>query len=131
MKHYTILRVEWKGLGMYESGLWREATQFNHMSGGEAYDTEIHPNPFEDEKIKQRFASYWEFDDTFYCAYLNKSQFIQWVFRPEWRTKMHELGADIVRYRVPEDHIVIGDKQVLFRKHESEVIDTIKVNCFD
>lgn len=125
-----ILRVvNGNGDGMYSfcpklcSSLWNEATNG-------ADDDILHPLPdgkmlVEIDKIRIIDGCIPRF------GFRNKRQFLRWVYDPDWRTKMAELGGVLRVYEVPSDFVVQSNEQAVFSEEHATLLEELPVDIFD
>lgn len=103
MASVKLLRVEREGKGMYRT-LWNDCDI--------PYDDSRHPSPHEDTPLSRWWMNVSTTDSLF--AFGSPQQFLQWVYDPEWRYKMQELGGELWVYQIESDGCVIGEKQAIF-----------------
>ena len=111
MASVKLLRVERDGFGMY-----RNMADYNHSlwldCGLDDSNSNKHPNPHDDFRI----TNFWFRQKGEECpfAFGSTQQFLQWVYDPEWRYKMQELGGELWVYEVGSGGCAIGGKQAIF-----------------
>lgn len=120
IKVRKIYRVETaSGAGMYAGGVWNRAT------GG--YNTvERQPNPYND-KILSDYIELGEHRNMHY-GFKSKKQLKAWIFKKKWRMALAELGACVKVFEVPAEHVIIGDKQAIFRMEYANIVQAIRID---
>lgn len=120
MASVKLLRVEKEGEGMYGS-MWFDLCL--------PTEPDKHPAPVDDWNLWQWWMAH-ETKDTFF-AFANTQQFLQWVYDPEWRYKMQELGGELWVYEVESDGCAIGEKQAIFNINSVLSKRSFPITSFD
>lgn len=131
-----VYRVEFRApndelVGMYQSGpdyesIWKRCT-------GGVFEVAYHPIPQESAELMDKLDTnddFYGFDE-FSFGFLNKRQFLQWVYDPKWRDSMTQNGGMLNVYEVDIKHTCVDNNQVMFIKPKATLIETLNVNHFD
>lgn len=127
MANVKVIRVVGKdGRGLYHSGLFEQAGA--DVNG----DRNHHPAPWEDRLLKQWFnkTSSNECNQFSYC-FATEKQFLQWVYLPEWRHKMTELGGKLLVIEINYTNRILGDTQAVYRTNSVISSKEFPINSFD
>lgn len=101
------------GKGMYWCGLWDCAV-------GERGDTARHPCPEDDSRLWQNYRKRPEGCIVhFHFGFASIAQLRAWLYQDEWLERMHELGGVLKVYDVDDEHVVLGNAQVMFLKERA------------
>lgn len=86
-----------------EESLWSQVTNDFH-------DSSVHPNPC------QEFGIELDLWPELFCGFSNLEQYRNWLFNPYWRRAFAERGVKMVTYKIQQDEVKFGRKQILFNK---------------
>jgi len=102
-EYVTIYRYEHPDTssGPYWTG-WCPIREHNETTG--------HPNPWDDCNIG--------IDEGEICGFKDKKQLVRW-FNTQERRELKNNKYEIVKYRVPSEHIKYGNRQVVFKENEA------------
>lgn len=75
-----------------------------------------HPSPAEDG------IAVPEHRDTYVCGFASLDQATQWF--AGWGERLYTGGYDLMAYDVPDEHVRVGDRQVMFDTHHAVVPET-------
>lgn len=151
-----VYRLEIQGGGIFRAdyvdkdGIEQHGVWFNAIGCPDV--TEIHPTPSEDDFLADQLIDYldeydelgswrhheyyqdkriFKLDSALLFGFLDKRQYLRWVYDPEWRHLLTDHGVELVVYQVDEDHVCEGDAQIVFNSHRASVVDRLKPNHFD
>lgn len=129
----TILRVvNSNSKGMYQfvlelsGSIWGEATDH-------ADDDILHPLPCTDMNIQMKDIvdrTNTSMSDLRF-GFLDKRQFLRWVYDPDWRKAMDALGGRIQMIKIDPAWVAYGDEQVAFLLDNVTEIEEVPVTYFD
>lgn len=101
-----ILRFELNGSGVYQT----------HISGLLKYNRERHPLPSEDGGLREWYAETLEFErDVYFYGFDDLKQARAWFYSQRDIEILTEHGAKLQVYAVPDDAVVVGYTQTVFR----------------
>jgi hypothetical protein len=74
------------------------------------------------------WAAIW-WDDSekaraFFCGFASQQQLLAWFDSEELRVAMNDVGIHLRVYEVAEEHVFMGDHQVMFRKSEAWLVSS-------
>lgn len=98
--------------GMYGGGMWDKAV-------GARADTKRHPCPQDDSRLWWNYLKRPEVVRDFHFGFSSISQLRAWLYKDEWLERMHELGGVLKVYDVDDEHVVLGNAQVMFLKEQA------------
>ncbi|MDX1532795.1 MAG: hypothetical protein R3230_01160 [Nitrosopumilaceae archaeon] len=67
----------------------------------------------------------------FVFGFLNKRQYLKWVYDPQWRYSMNSYGGKLQVWEVEESKVLVGDTQVIFFEMDAELVAEVKPSYFD
>lgn len=127
MASVKLLRVERLGVGMYMNQLdWCESLW--RRCGLDVMSSDRHPSPYNDYVVSNFWADCYS-DARF--SFGSPQQFLQWVYDPEWRYQMQELGGELWVYEIESDGCAIGEKQAIFNINSVLSKRAFPVTSFD
>lgn len=54
----------------------------------------------------------------FHFGFSSIAQLRAWLYQDDWLERMHELGGVLMVYDVGDEHVVLGNAQVMFLKEQ-------------
>ncbi|WQZ01022.1 hypothetical protein 04086_4571 [Escherichia phage 04086] len=79
----------------------------------------------EDYKDVDNYIPGW-FVNLYHFAFASEYDMMRWFTREE-RAELSSKGFYLAVYEIPEDEVVIGGRQVMFRKSHAELVDFIEL----
>ena len=135
MSIVKILRiVDCNGEGLYRSYTGDGITLAKYVfSTASEVDFYYHPTPSDDmglyELVGYDFAfsnySKWKF------GFEHQLQFMRWVYDPQWRKDMEDLGGKLVVITIDEQSIRRGSYQVIYDPEKVIESRSFSPACFD
>jgi len=83
-----------------------------------AHNNDDYPSPQEELGIIMK--------STQRCAFRIKGDYKRWFDKSERKT-LHKAGFQLVKYKIPRKHVVIGSKQVVFKNSKGIRVESF--NC--
>lgn len=128
MDRIELLRViDINGFGMYRPAEGLSLAQYIFSTCPEYIDYNMHPLPQEDYKI----GYYVEDMDQYKFAFLDRNQYLRWIYDPQWRKDIDDLGGKLLIVEVDKKDCIIGNYQVLYKADKVISTKEIKATCFD
>lgn len=108
-----VFRIEdANGKGMYGGGMWDQVV-------GPHGEPDRHPCPNEDSRLWGNYLKRPEVVYDFHFGFSSIAQLRAWLYQDEWLERMHELGGVLKVYDVDDEHVVLGNAQVMFLKGQA------------
>lgn len=125
---YRIERAD--GHGMYCSEP-REKSPWAQATGG-AQDKN-HPIPWESDQLMQMYRAKRHIKDfnEYIFGFKDKRQLLRWVYDPQWRRNLDQLGVTLCVYKVDARHVCFDDNQVMFIRDKAVKVEELLVSHFD
>ncbi len=115
-----IIRLETNdGKGIYQEGLVWDA--------GIATEPRWHPSPH-DENLPYRSNDKMR---DYHFGFKGARTYLQWFYKPEWRSRFLELGVTLQVYKVDAEHVISTESQLIFLKHNAELVCSLPPTLFD
>lgn len=132
-----ILRIEDRnGYGVHQI-LWEVAIEHCFSDYDESLFNENCPELIADKdfkgkiKINKNKHGYYLSMIDYYSGFLNKEQYLNWVYQHKWRVSLNRFGGKLITYSVPISKIIYGHKQILFKKKSSKKVEEQSLLIFD
>lgn len=109
------------GDGIYRS--YRQQESYWSMCCTGIYDPHRHILPQEDHSLMDAIRDSEYLIPNLHFGFLNKDQYFDWVYNPEWRTAFHDHGVYLSEYEIPDECLFVGDTQVCFIKEKATLIE--------
>ena len=111
-----VYRLEYEGEGLYQSDFWEDCV--------EDYNWKHHNHPLPDEDLWRWYYldDVYCFDSTSVCGFTSLIQLRNWVVDPLWFKAMVENGVMLLTYEIPDEFILGGDKQCMFRPSDGVLL---------
>ncbi len=120
-----VLRLEGaNGESIYRD--WMPAPRENETlwtaSCGDDVGGNNHPTPYMDDRLHDNIIISPYFVPHLHFGFLDREQYLAWVFNPVWCKNLADLGVVLRVYEVPREYLFIGDHQVAFDMKEAKLV---------
>jgi hypothetical protein len=72
-----------------------------------------------------------EYSRQFVFGFLDKRQYLKWVYDPQWRYDMTLRGGKLQVWEIDESRVLSGESQLIFFESDATLVDELDPSFFD